>query len=844
MKPGISSAWGEALCVNVVDSFLQDLRYGLRIFRKSPAFTAVAVLSLALGIGANTAIFTLVNAVLLRDLPVRQPDRLVEVSAVWPDSKAAFSYPMFRELERSQRVFSGLIGWDTEVMYNVEVNGELTQPRGLSVTGNYYSELGVSPLLGRLLTPQDVDPHAGQTSQVAVIGYEFWQRRFGGAPDVVGKDIRIGGKPFTIIGVTRKWFTGMTTGEPPEITIPITAFPSTVEDGEFDINTPRLLWLSITGRLKDGVSVSQARSQLQSFWPQVLEVTVPTDASESQRARLLSMKLEVAPVSTGLAPKLRSQFSRSLYALAGIVALILLVACVNLANLMLARAAARRHEMGVRVALGAARSSIIRQVLTESLMLSFAGALLGLAFAYWGSRLLVHMTIAGNLLPVSLDLNPDLRVLCLTMSAALLTGILFGFAPAWRCSREDPALVLQQNSHSIAKGTGKLGEILIVSQIALSLVLLLGAGLLIKSFERLRSADLGFEKERILEIQLFPKPGGYKDPDMYGYLKQLLDKVSGIPGVSSVAYSRADVTGRAESTWREYVSVAPGDPTTEFNVKATGAIISPGFFATMGLQILRGRSFDETDDDKHPHHAIINSSLAERLFPNGDAIGKRVRFGSHSGYQNLEIVGIARNARIFDRRDPTTSVIYVPAFQFSLGWGYLFVRTKLPSETLVKTIGNTIESVGHEYPVWTKTIQQVLSEEMVDERVTAMLSGFFAAVALLLASIGLYGLMSFAVTRRTREFGVRAALGAMPKTILWMVLRETLTLALFGVAMGIPCALAITKLLASMLFGLSSNDVPTIAAVCMLLLAIAAIAGYLPARRASAISPMDALRCE
>ena len=376
----------------------RNLPYTIRVLGKNPGFTAVAVFSLALGIGANTAIFTLINALLLRDIPVRQPERLVQLSAIRRDGKVPFSYPMFREVERGQRVFTGMIGWGFSGMFNVEVNGVLSQNHVLTVTGNCYSELGAAPLLGRLLIPEDSNPNSGTTSQVAVIGYEYWQSRFGGALDVIGKQIRVEGHPFTIIGVTRKWFTGLSTGEPPEVTIPITAMPL-LQSEPFSLDSRSLLWLFVTGRLKDGVSIEQARAQLQSFWPQVLLATASTETPGLRRQTFLSMGLGVSSAAKGFASDLRSQFTRPLYVLAGIVGLILLAACVNLANLMLALAAARSHEMSVRVALGASRWSLARQVLAESLALSLAGALLGLAFAYWGSRLLVLLMTQGKLIP-------------------------------------------------------------------------------------------------------------------------------------------------------------------------------------------------------------------------------------------------------------------------------------------------------------------------------------------------------------------------------------------------------------------------------------------------------------
>jgi predicted permease len=527
-----------------VANLWQNLSYTLRVLGKNPSFTAVAVLSLALGIGANTAIFTLVNALLLRDLPVRQPERLVELSASRPDAKVPFSYPMFREVDRGQRVFSDLIGW-SGATFSVEINGVSSHNNVLAVTGNYYSALDIAPLRGRLLTLEDVNAHAGATFMVAVIGYDFWQRHFGGAPDVVGKQIRVEGQAFTIVGVTQKWFTGMTPGVPPEVTIPITAYPL-VQGGSFSLNERSVLWLFVTGRLKDGVDLAQARLQLLSFWPGVLEATASTQTPGLRRQRFLSMGLEVTPVSTGLAVDLRSQFSQPLHVLSGIVGLILLVACVNLANLMLARAAARGHEMGVRVAVGSSRGALVGQVLTESLVLSIAGALyIGLAFSYWGSRSLVIAMTEGS---VSLDLRPDVRVLSVAISVGLFTGILFGLAPAWSCSRQGPASVLQQRARSLSGGGGKLSKTLIVMQVALSLMLLLGAGLLLRSFHRLRTIDIGFDRDSLLDVTLDARPGGYQNLDMNSYHKQLIERISNTPGVRSVGFSRESIP--SPQAWR------------------------------------------------------------------------------------------------------------------------------------------------------------------------------------------------------------------------------------------------------------------------------------------------------
>jgi predicted permease len=826
----------------IVGMFWQHLRYAVRVLGKDRGFTSVAVISIALGIGANTAIFTLINALLLRSLPVREPQALVELSAVRRDAKTPLSLPMFREVEMGQTVFSGVTGWIGGGVVRVEVNGSFSQGRVSAVTGDYYTVLGVPPLFGRLITKEDANTGSGSPSQVAVLGYEFWQSRLGAAPDILGEQIHIEGQPFTIVGVTRRWFTGMMPGEPADITIPMMAF-GLIQSNTFKVDDRSLLWLSVTGRLKDGVTIAQARAQLESFWPEVLEATASTQEPGPRRDAFLSMGLDVAPAATGIAVDLRSRFTRPLVVLLGIVGMILLVACVNLASLMLARAAARSHEMSVRVALGANRWVLARQLLTESLALSFSGALLGLALAYWGSRLLVTMMTQDYFQPVTLDLRPDSRVISVTLFTAVLTGILFGLAPVWRASREDPISVLQQGGRGMVGGAGRLGNALLIAQVGLSFMLLLGAGLLMRSFQKLSSVDLGFGKENLLEVGLSPTPGGYQNLDMKSYRRQLIEHISAVPGAGSVSYSSVLVPGGRG--WREAVSPTSADSAFA-NVTARAAMVTPGFFPTLGLRLLGGRDFDWSDDEQHPPLAIVSRSLAERLFLDGDAIGQRIRFGVMPEFQTLEIVGIADNARLFDLREAASYVVYLPYQQHSkmAQYGGLLIRASGATDALVRGAGAEIESLGHEYAFRTRTVAQVTDQILVPERVTAWLSSFFGGLALLLTCVGLYGLMSYTVTGRTREIGIRLALGAQRGEVLRGVLREATVLALSGVAIGIPSALAASRLVTSMLFGISPGDLSTMAAVTLLLVVVALIAGSVPARRASAIDPIVALRTE
>jgi predicted permease len=624
----------------------------------------------------------------------------------------------------------------------------------------------------------------------------------------------------------------MTTGRAPEVTLPIKA-----------TDNRSLLWVFVTGRLKDGVTVAQARAQLGSIWPAVLLATASTEAPGLRRQAFLSMRLDVAPVTTGVARELRSQFTRPLYVLLGIVGLILMVACVNLANLMLARAAVRSYEVSVRLALGAGRWVLARQAFTESLALSVSGALLGLALGYWGSRLLIRLMTQGFLTPVTLDVRPDWRVLLFTSAMAILTGILFGVAPAWRSSREEPASVLQRNARGLAGAVGKAGKTLMIVQVALSLVLLLGAGLLVRSFQNLCNVETGFE-EHVLAVSAYPKPGGYQNLDMNSYRRQLMQRISELPGVSSAGFS--DYSGPGDKGWEDVVCTTKAATNPNAEVMATALMISPGFLRTLGIRVLTGRDFDWMDDERRPGVAIVSNGLAARLFSSGNAIGQRIRFGVMPELQNLEVVGVASTARLFDLRDASAPMIYLPDLQHptSAGRGDVFLRARTTPDAIARAVGREIESFGHEYAFSSKTIGDAVNQALTTDRVVALLSGFFALLALLLASMGLYGLTSYAVARRTREIGIRTALGAQPAAVRWHVLRDALRLVLVGIALGIPIAFGASHLLAGMLFGITSSDWSTTAAVSALLLVVALLASYAPARRASRIDPTVALRLE
>jgi predicted permease len=828
-----------------IENLFMDVRYGLRILRKNPGFTAVAVLTLALSIGANTAIFSLLYSLTLRNLPVPHPEQLVRFGAhAQDDPYTALSVPMFEEFARGQKLFSGVFAWDGDGVLNIEINGAMSRADIWAVTENYYSGLAAVPEIGRLIGPEDADLRATAPTQVAVLGYSFWQRRYGGDRSVIGKTLKIEDFPFTIIGVTRKGFGGISAEDVPEVTVPLTASPL-IYHGDADVQKHLqrrdALWIEAAGRLKPGDTLDEARAQLESQWPGIREAMIPAKQSAAERANFLSLQLKVESGARG-ASFLRKQFTQPLYLLLAIAGVVLLLACVNLASLMLARAAARSHEMGVRISLGASRTRLAQQVLTESLVLSVAGTLAGFGFAQWGSRALSNL-ITGEIyiVPAALNLTPDARILGFTSAAAILTAVLFGLAPAWRATCEDRNSALQKSSRTAGQGTGGLGKGLIVTQVALSFVLVAAAGLFLRSLEKLRAIDPGFQTRGVLNFGLTAKPGGYKNLDFVSYYRQLVERVSSLPGVTSAGMIHLRLGGVFE--WTEKVR---GIESNTEEIRTDFSMVMPGAFRTLGMEVFRGRDFGWQDDDHAPRVAVVSQSLAAQLFPNEGVLGQHINVTTQPKWQNIEIVGIVTDASLYDIRKHAPPTLYVPATQYGdyMGWSEMLVQTKIAPGAMAEAVRHAIESMGHEYVTGVRTVSQEINRSLLQQRIIAMLSGFFGALALLLAAIGLYGLMAYNVTRRTREIGIRMALGAEKRDVRWMVLRETLLLTAFGLAVGLPCALGASRLIASMLYGIGPSDPVTLAVVSVALAAVSAMAGWLPARRAIRVDPMVALRYE
>jgi predicted permease len=847
-----------------VRTLWQDLRYGMRMLARSPVFTAVAVLSLALGIGANTALFSLVNEVLLKMLPVKKPAELVLFNwlsgpnamvrgisgsmitdpATGLRGSTSFSYLTFERLRDHSTTLSDVFAFAPLDQINVNLDGQAEIARGQFVSGGYYAGLGAQAMLGRTITEADDQASA---SPVVVITHRYWKRRFGLDPKVIGKAINVNNIPFTIIGVTQPEFSGaLQVGQSPDLSIPMAMEPRVSPD-DHNLVQPWFWWLQIMGRLKPGVSGEQARASLEGIFQQTaLEGWQAAQARTHARGQKLSQEprdvpaLRVSPGGQGLTES-RRKYSQPLMILMAVVGLVLLIACVNVANLLLARAATRQKEVAVRLAMGASRIRLIRQLLTESVLLAILGGGLGILFAYWAKDMLLALRAWGGG-PLALDLKLDLRVLGFTTAVCLITGILFGLAPALRATRIDLAHALKDSARSLSAGSRSLlSRSLIVTQVALSLLLLIGAGLFVRTLRNLQNVDVGFNRENLLLFKIDPELAGYKDAQVMDLYRQLVERIEAVPGVRSVTISRHPLLS-GKSRFGP-ISTQGAAPQSDEDVYAN--IVAANFFETMEIPILLGRGLSPRDDQREPKVAVINQTMARKYFGDENPIGRRFGFGGPETSGQIEIVGVVRDAKYTDLRRQTPPTFYVPYQQEPPGQMTFAVRAADDATALIAPIRETVREVDQKLPLSdVRTQSQQVNESIAQERLFATLSSFFGLLALLLASIGLYGVMSYSVARRTNEIGIRLALGAQRGDVMRLVLRETLLLVLIGLVIGLGAAMASTRLISSMLFGLTPNDPGTILLAALLLVAVATLAGYLPARRASRVDPMVALRYE
>ena len=812
---------------------MEDLRYAFRLLRKTPAVTLVAMLSLALGIGANTAIFGVIDALLLRSLPVEHPQRLVRIGGIdpgHPKQGEKISPAMLNEIREHADVFSNILAWFGGSMGNFEANGVKYAGSFDEVSGDYFAALGVRPVLGRVLTHDDAPLDGRRSAQIAVIGYGCWQHRFDGDPNVIGKTIRLEGTPLRIVGVSPKNFTGLMIDVEPEATVPI-GFTGR------EIKYRESLGYEVLARLKPAVSVTQARAQIQVLWPGILRATVPDSYRGGQRSKFFALRADVQPAARGDS-YLRERLERPLEILMALVGAVLLIACVNLANLLLARGAARQHEFGIRAALGAARWPLVRMMLTEALLLSCTGAAFGLLIARWTARYLLASFWTGYV-PLSLDPSPDVRVLVFTTALALFTGVLFGIVPAWRMSRSDPARTLSQGPRTTGGHMGRFSKALVTAQVVLSLVLLIGAALFVRSLQNLHVVDLGYRRDHLLLMQLFPQPEHEKIPNRTQYYHELVTRISQVPGVESVSYLHMGPASSYE--FKAPVSTGPGRAI----VNAVEEWAGPGFFHMIGMRVLAGREFDWRDDEHAPPVAVIGESLARTLFANQNPIGRTIDLASETEHKRMKIIGVVNSASLWKLDSHAPLALYQPVMQDPrINQSHVVIRTLSDPRPVAPLAERTLESLGHHYSLRTETLEQRTNEALVLERMIALLASVFSVLALVLAAVGLYGIQSYAVTRRTAEIGVRMALGASRSGVLRMIFGEALRLISIGIAIAVPVAFAGGKLVTGMLFGVSAKDPAAVIVSSSILLGVAAVAGFLPAHRASRVDPMTALRCE
>ncbi|MCI0390592.1 MAG: ABC transporter permease [Acidobacteria bacterium] len=854
----------------------QDLRYGARMLLKHRGFTCVAALTLALGIGANTAIFSLIDAVLLKMLPVNNPERLVLLGrALGGKTVTKFPYRAYEQIRDQNEVLSGLLAYHP-LRLSVSVDGR-AEPAvaGQLVSGNYYSVLGVNAALGRTIAPDD-DRAPGE-SPVCVISYNYWRRRFASDPAVVGKTIHIGGAPFTIIGVSRGEFFGLEVGSSLDISVPLMMQQQVMPgirsyvDGADPNN-----FFSVMGRLRPGVTMPQAQAGLSVVYRQLCaEYAASNWGFKFAPMPWLEEKMVLESGGRGLS-ELRWQFSRPLLALMIVVALVLAVACANVAGLLLARAVARRKEIAIRLALGVGRLRLVRQLLIESVLLSSLGSLLGLLFAYWGTRLLLPLLSQGEI-PVQLNLSPDARALGFTVAVAALTGLLFGLAPAFLATRVDMNSALKNEASGLSGHGAHLtfGKMFVVSQVTLSLLLLIGAGLFVRSLQKLQQVDTGFARENVLVMKLEPVGSDRKTQQLAVRFDELLRRVEAIPGVklaSLVGYSPMSrrewlVMGQTPETSNP-MTIQGYTPQHGEKMTIPWMQVYPNSFATLGIPLVAGRDFGPRDTqvwmpgNQCPRPpamevGIINESMARRFFGNESPVGRRFGFANSSGRCSdgallggpggIEIIGVVKDVKYASLRNEAREMFYLLFHQANTGRGQmtLVVRTAGDPTSAAAAVRREAQAMDPAMPMFeVETLATQIAASLQRERLLATLSSGFGVLALLLSCLGLYGILSYTVARRANEIGIRMALGADRRDVLWLVLRDALRLVLIGAALGIPAALAAARLVASQLFGISAADPGAIVVATLVLLIVAAVAGYLPARRATRVDPLVALRCE
>jgi predicted permease len=823
-----------------------DLRFAFRTFRKSPVFVVVALLSLALGIGANTAIFTLVDQLMLRLLPVKNPEQLV---ALWGrgehyggnNGRYKLSYPMYCDFRDKNQVFDGMFGsWDTAI--NLNFDGRTERIAGQLVTGSYFPVLGVGAALGRVLTPDDDKIRGGHP--VVVLSYRYWITRFAGDPGVIGKKLSVNGYPMTVIGVSQAGFDGTDPANSPQIRLPM-LMEGEVNAPSKNLDDRRFRWIAVFGRLKRGETMEQAKAGLQPLFHQTIEWEVQqkefSKTAPLTREKFLKMWIDLLPASKGLSG-LRQQFSNPLLVLMSIVALVLLIACANVANLLIARATARQKEIAVRLALGAGRSRIISQLLTESLLLALGGGAAGVVLAVWIDRALISFLPTGTS-DLAISTTPDWRVLSFALGISLLTGLIFGLVPALQSTRPNLAPTLKDSVGSIAaSGSVALRKALVAAQVSLSLLLLIGAGLFIRSLQNLKDLDPGFRTRNLLTFAADPTSNGYPRERSLQFYRQLKESLDSIPGVESSSLAVVPVLEGNE--WDNWVSVENFTPKPGEWIDPHVNYIYPDYFKTLDVPIIAGRDFRITDGPSATKVAIVNEKFAKQYF-GGNPLGRHLGMGGDPGTKlDIEVIGVVRDSKYESMRDEMPLEVFTPYLQRTYANSMsAYVRTTRDPEQIFSIVRKVVSQIDSNVPMYrVKTLEKQLDNSLITERLVASLSSAFGLLATLLAAIGLYGVMAYTVARRTREIGVRMALGAAARDVIWLVMKEVFVLVAIGIGVALPLAFGLTGLVKAQLYGIAPNDPASLVFATLGISAVALIAGYVPARRATKIDPMRALR--
>lgn len=833
-----------------MSNLLPDLRFAFRGIRRNPLFAAVAILSLALGIGANTAIFTIMDQLMLRQLPVKDPEQLVMLFQRGSHNgnnmgDRMHSYPIYQDFQQKAQPFSEVLcrRWGSTSI-SVDNTTELVDAE--MVSGNYFTMLGVKPAAGRVFSSKE-DDRTFMGHPVVVLSYDYWVTRFARDPKAIGKKILVNNYPMTIVGVSAQGFAGLDPARSPHIRVPVLMVKAIVPEWTwFDPGDRRSRWVQVFARLKPGYTAESAAAPAQGLFTQIrrYEMTLPAANhwSNYQRDRFMQGTVHVEKAMTGYS-RLRNSFSTALIVLMCMVGLVLLIACANVANLLIARAFARQKEIAVRLSIGASRSQLVRQLLVESLVLSIAGGLAGIGLAIAMTRaLLAIIPTEGNVLLI--DPHPDLRVLAFTLILTVLTGVIFGLLPALRASRPDPWTTLKDAVGSIAGQGGSLflRKGLVAAQVALSFLLLFGAGLFVRSLQNLKSTDTGFDQiDNLITFQVSPALTGYDAPRAVHFYDQLLQNIRAVPGVKSAGH--ASVALLSGDEWDSSTQVEGYQAKDGEDMQAFMNSLSPGYFQTMGVKLLEGRDFDARDYVPDAKVAIVNRKFAEHFFKNKSAVGRHLGRGRPGSKLETEIIGVVEDSLYEGPRQGVRRQVFVPHYG-SFGVAF-YVRSNLGSSQMYPALRNEVRKLDAAMPIYSmKTLSDQLDQTLLSERLIAILSAGFGALATLLAAIGLYGVMAFVVTRRTKEMGLRMALGAPRTTVLWLVMKEVLMLLAIGLFIGIPSALGLAQYVSSQLFGIQPRD-PVLAGSTVLLLAvISAAAGLIPAHRASRIDPILALRYE